>query len=302
MKIPEGLAWIAARNPAVQEFVAALPERISELERRWSIRVGEPFDPGGFSSYAARATSTEGKPCVLKIAYEWELTRLEPDALRAWNGDGVVRLLSDEPFTMLLEACEPGEPLYSEAEFDTADSVVIRILKQMWRPAPPDIDWRSVDTESTGIAATIEANHDRSIKGVDLAHVRFAQEFIEGARDHAVPDVLLHGDFHQGNILSSHREGWLAIDPSPLTGDPCFDAARAVFDRQAVILGDSEPARRISQRLRRFAEDLDLDHDTLAGWALTRCLYIALLPIFDESSWTGELGRLVPHIGRVIGY
>jgi streptomycin 6-kinase len=302
MKIPESLAWIAARRPDVQEFVAALPDRIRELEQRWSISVGEPFDPGGFTSYTARASRPGGEPCVLKIAYEWEPTRLERHALRVWDGDGVVRLLEDEPFTMLLEACEPGEALFTEPDSDAADSASIRIMKQMWRPPPPDVDWRRVETEASGIAAAIEANHARSKNNVDLAYVRLTLDFIERARDQAGPDLLLHGDFHQGNVLSAQREGWLAIDPSPLVGDPCFDAARAVFDRPGVILGDADPAQRLSGRISRFVDELDLDHDSLASWALTRCVYIVLLPIFEEASWTRELNELVPLLGRAVGY
>ena len=208
----------------------------------------------------------------------------------------------DEPFTMLLEACEPGEPLFTEPDSDTAESVAIRIMKRMWRPAPSDIDWRRVDTEASGLAATIEANHATSKNNVDAAHVRFAQEHLTRSADYAGPDLLLHGDFHQGNVLSAQREGWLAIDPSPLIGDPSFDAARAVFDRPQAILSDSDPADRLLARIKRFADELDLAQDTLAAWALTRCVYIVLLPIFDDASWSQELNGLVPLIGRAVGY
>jgi streptomycin 6-kinase len=301
MKIPENLAWIAARRPDVQKFVAALPDRIRELEQLWSITVGEPFDPGGFTSYTARASRTDGESCVLKIAYEWEPTRLERDALRAWDGDGVVRLLEEEPFTMLLEACEPGEPLFTEPDSDIAESVAIGIMKRMWRPAPAGVDWRRVDTEASGMASAIEANHATSRNKVDQAHVRFVQEFLARSDEHAGPDLLLHGDFHQGNVLSAQREDWLAIDPSPLIGDPCFDAARAVFDRPQAILGDSDPADRLLKRIKRFADQLDLDHETLTAWALARCVYIVLLPMFDGASWSRDLNELVPFIGRAVG-
>ena len=35
--------------------------------------------------------------------------------------------------------------------------------------------------------------------------------------------VVLHQDFHGGNVLRAAREPWLAIDPKPLVGEREFD-------------------------------------------------------------------------------
>ena len=37
--------------------------------------------------------------------------------------------------------------------------------------------------------------------------------------------VVVHQDFHGGNVLRAEREPWLAIDPKPLVGERAFDAA-----------------------------------------------------------------------------
>jgi aminoglycoside phosphotransferase (APT) family kinase protein len=39
------------------------------------------------------------------------------------------------------------------------------------------------------------------------------------------PAVLLHGDFHRGNVLAGARVRWLAIDPCPAAGDREYDVA-----------------------------------------------------------------------------
>ena len=46
--------------------------------------------------------------------------------------------------------------------------------------------------------------------------------FIELCDSSADP-VVLHGDLHYGNVLSSDREGWLAIDPKGVTGEPSYE-------------------------------------------------------------------------------
>ena len=38
--------------------------------------------------------------------------------------------------------------------------------------------------------------------------------------------VLLHGDLHHFNILSSDRRPWVAIDPKGLSGEPLTKLAR----------------------------------------------------------------------------
>ena len=43
--------------------------------------------------------------------------------------------------------------------------------------------------------------------------------------------VLLHGDFHPGNVLAAAREPWLAIDCKPLVGDPAYDLAQWLGNR-----------------------------------------------------------------------
>ena len=42
--------------------------------------------------------------------------------------------------------------------------------------------------------------------------------------------VVLHQDFHRGNVLRAEREPWLAIDPKPLAGERAFDARWLLYD------------------------------------------------------------------------
>ena len=44
------------------------------------------------------------------------------------------------------------------------------------------------------------------------------------------PRVLLHGDLHHDNILRSGREGWLAIGPFGVFGDPGFEAGALLYN------------------------------------------------------------------------
>ena len=45
--VPRYLAETAAREPGVRDWITRLPGIVAGLADRWSLRVGEPFQPGG---------------------------------------------------------------------------------------------------------------------------------------------------------------------------------------------------------------------------------------------------------------
>ena len=61
--------------------------------------------------------------------------------------------------------------------------------------------------------------------------------------------MVVHQDFHGGNVLRAQREQWLVIDPKPLVGERAFDAASLLRDRRDELARDPEPARRVRSRL-----------------------------------------------------
>ena len=299
MKIPQSLAWSASRwpNPAVREWVEALPVRVRDVEERWSIRVGEAFEPGGYTSYVAPATGPDGEACVLKLAYAWEPIRHEVDALRAWDGNRAIRLLRGEPFTMLLERCDPGASLWEHAD---ADGVCVSILSSLWIPAPPDVPWARLSDIALEIGERISADFQRLGEPFDPAFASLATEFAAESATRQQPQILLHGDFHYGNVLSAGRASWLAIDPSPLVGEPAFDAARLITERPDEILEAGDPSKALGEKIGQLAAALELDAERLTGWSLTRCMSIVLNAMFDDAPWAHRQVELIPVLAAAL--
>jgi streptomycin 6-kinase len=84
--------------------------------------------------------------------------------------------------------------------------------------------------------------------------------------------VVVHHDFHGGNVLRAEREPWLAIDPKPLVGEREFDVASLLRDRREELVRDSAPERRIRRRLDQLSAELDLDRERLRGWGIVHAL------------------------------
>ena len=92
--VPRYLAETALRDKGVRDWIADLAEIVSGVAGRWSLRVGEPFQPGGQCSWTAPVTDPAGAARVLKVGFRFPGgdERDEAAGLRCWDGNGTVRL------------------------------------------------------------------------------------------------------------------------------------------------------------------------------------------------------------------
>jgi streptomycin 6-kinase len=83
--------------------------------------------------------------------------------------------------------------------------------------------------------------------------------------------VVLHQDFHGGNVLLSDR-GWLAIDPKPLVGEREFDLASYLRDRRDELARDPDAGSRVRRQLDQLTSELGLDRERARGWGIVHAL------------------------------
>jgi streptomycin 6-kinase len=261
-----------------------LPALIADLSQRWRIIVGEPFDLS--YNYVARARRSDGAEAVLKVGPPWgggEFGR-EIMALRLYDGDGGCQLLESdaERQAMLLERLRPGEMLLQVAadDDDTATRIGADVMRRLWRPASriPDPGQFKPLAEWFDRAFTRHRSEyggpgpfPAAILDRDEA---IAAELLASASD----QVLLHGDFHHYNVLSSERAGWLAIDPKGMLGDPGYEIGPFLINPElsTTVKG---PAL-LRRRLDVLAEALSYDRNRLRDWAIAHAVLSAC--------WSGE--------------
>jgi streptomycin 6-kinase len=218
---------------------------------RWSLTLGKPYEQGA-AGYTTRATLSEGTPVVLKLVHPHRESEHEADALRAWDGDGAVRLLAEDGDALLLERCEPGTPLSSVGQ-EAALDVVIGLLPRLWQPAG----------ESFHTLADEAAWWFPKLPRTRLGDA--AREAIDSLAGTQGQQVLLHQDLHGDNVLAAEREPWLVIDPKPLAGEREFAVAPIVRSRE---LGEAK--RDVLYRFDRLTSELGLDRERARGWAIAQ--------------------------------
>jgi streptomycin 6-kinase len=106
LTIPTNLAEAMAqeKDDRRRDWLSGLPGLVAELAERWSLRVEEPFEPGGQTAWVAPASTNAGEDVVLKVGWRHPESEQEADALLEWAGDGAALLYAkhDEGQTIAL--------------------------------------------------------------------------------------------------------------------------------------------------------------------------------------------------------
>ncbi len=238
----------------------------------WELRLGEPFENANVS-LVVPVELPGGDDAVLKINLPEPESEREPDALACWDGRGAVRLLaSNEGLrALLIERCIPGSQLWAVEDDEEATRIGAGVLRRLWRAPTADHPFRMLADEAVRWAIELESDWEalgRPYEGrlVDEA-VSACGELGPAQGEH----VVLHQDFHGGNVLRAGREPWLAIDPKPLVGEREFDAASLLRDRRW-LLGSPGGAARIRRRLDQLASEAGLDRERTRRWGIAHAL------------------------------
>lgn len=286
-EVPPLLADMQVRNGGEngRAFIASLRERVEDFLGRWGLRITGPA-MSGMCALVLAVVRQDGAPAALKIQLPTDETVGEPLALRAWDGEGAVRLLEydEETGTLLLEAADAARDLWSVPSRE-AIRVIADLLVRL-TAAPPPAGLRTLDSVAAHALASADEVADRVADPAQLRLLRdcsAALREIAGDRDRS-GDRLLHWDLHHYNVLGTLRStharalgpgqardssDWLAIDPKPLVGDPGFELYPALFNR-------FEPDE-VRWRFDLMTGALGLDRARARSWTLGRVLQDGLI-------------------------
>ena len=267
-------------------WLQQLPREIDALAARWSLQLGDPFEPGGQTAWVAPVHHPAEGDAVLKVVWRHMECEDEAAGLRAWDGQGAVRVLADERLSetttaLLLERCRPGSTLAERPEGEQ-DEVVGALLLRLWR-TPADLGpFRPLQVMCDYWADSFERKLAAGTVKVDPALAREGADLFRALPASADEEVLLCTDLHAENVLAAEREEWLVIDPKPFVGDPTYDALQHLLNCEERLVADPQGL------VARVAGLLGLDRERLLTWLFARC-------IVDSGtwSWTLDVARAV---------
>jgi streptomycin 6-kinase len=266
--IPARLADYAGRSDEQQAWLTQLPARVAELTERWSLAVGEPFEPGGVAAWVAPARQGT-HDYVLKVGFRHYEAEHEADGLRTWNGNGAVHLhdafVTDDTAAMLLERCVPGTGLEQRAGHEQ-DEVIATLLRRLWIEPPQPSPFRPLQQLCDDWADAFERKRAAGRVTIDPGLARTGVELFRTLSASADRTVVLCTDLHAENVLAAQREPWLVIDPKPYVGDPTYDPLQHMLNRADALRADPHAL------VNRMAALCELDADRLQQWLFARCV------------------------------
>lgn len=292
VRVPEELVAYLLKwyGEAGQSWIDAAPDLVVERLDDWRLRIdGSPTN--GMWALIVPVVREDGVRAVLKLTPQYEEhIRSEPLALRAWNGNGAVRLLESDPHSgsILLERLDATSPLIDVADDLEALQILSELLARLTAvPAPPGLRLLS------DVGAELLERCGSALKRSLPASKRALLVDCAAALEEVLPepgDRLLHGDLHFDNILAPEpddpREPWLAIDPAPIAGDPGFDLLGALHNRWDEAVATGDVSRAVRRRFDLMTDVLGLDRERAAAWTLARVLQTMLWDIeHDDTVW-----------------
>lgn len=221
-------------------------------------------------------------PVVLKISKarsdEWH----SGDILRAFAGDGMVRVYESEPGAVLLERLVPGNDLVNlvrTGDDGGATEILAQVMGQMANHTPPDncptlFDW------ARGFDRYLKTG-DKQVPA-DLVHE--AHELYLSLASSSSHIMLLHGDLHHYNVLFDSNRGWVAIDPKGVVGELEYDVGAII--RNPIELPEFfNSGAVIERRVRTLTDVLRLNYQRALQWSFAQAVLSAI--------WGVEDGHLV---------
>lgn len=276
------------RGPEWTAWLARLPGLVDECVERWSLEIVRPL--AADHSLVLEVERADRGAAVLKLVLPEPEGEHEAAGLRRWGGRSAVRLLDADPArgALLLERVTPGLQLWRTGEPE-AQRVALALLPRLWLPVEDGHPFERVAVLAPRWAARTRELFDATGRPFEPELTdEAARAFAELGASQS-EEVLVHRDFHGGNVLSAEREPWLAIDPKPTAGERAFDAAWLLGDRQRIVT--PALARR---RLDETVEALGLDRERLRRWTVARYVLGGLWSLEHKGP-----GKLMAGVARV---
>ncbi len=255
--------FAAQADPGGRAWLAALPDLVRDLCRRWDLRLEQANPRQGHHALVFAVRRAEER-CVLKVAWPAQVVDAEARALRCWAGQGAVRLLTSSPEqgALLLERLDADHTLRS-IPLPAAAEIAGGLLRRLAIPAPPGLRPQgelAAEWERSFRVRQHALGHPVPRGWIDAA-CALCREL--GTRS---APLLVHTDLHYGNVLAGQREPWLVIDPKPASGEPELAVAELLWTRLDEVAGDSG----LRQLLAVLCASGGLEPTVARGWAVVR--------------------------------
>lgn len=261
-----------------------------ELETKaveWNVKLDEIREtPTSLIGFGVRG----GARVVLKISRHDGDESHSGEVLKAYDGEGAVRVYQSEPNAVLLERLEPGEQLVNlvkQGRDAEATSILAEVIAKLAKHEAP-IGCPTVADWGRAFGRYLQSGDEQIAREV----VEEAREMYYELASSQRQTMLLHGDLQHYNVLFDNARGWVAIDPKGVIGELEYEVNALL--RNPIELPDvfANPVT-ISRRLENLTTALNLDHARALHWSYAQSILSAIWDIEDGHRLTPNTPSLL---------
>jgi len=215
---------------------------------------------------------------VLKVTKQEGDESHSGKVLRAFGGDGAVRVDESETGAVLLERLEPGDDLVSlvrRGEDEAATEILAEVIAKLAHHEAPS-ESPTVGDWGHGFDRYLNSGDQRIPQ--DLVHQ--AHELFQNLASTQRKTMLLHGDLQHYNVLFDQHRGWVAIDPKGVVGELEYEIG-AILRNPVELREYYITPEIISRRLRSLTLSLNLDYSRAFNWSFAQAVLSAIWDIED---------------------
>ena len=251
-------------------------DRLQAKAADWNVTIEETREtPTSLVGFGVR----RGVHVVLKITKTKGDESHSGKVLRAFAGDGAVRIYESETDAVLMERLEPGRhlvDLVKRGQDDEATRILAEVIEKLAHHEAP-AECPTVADWGRGFDRYL-ASGDQQIP---LALVHEARAIYNDLASSQRTKMLLHGDLQHYNVLFDNERGWVAIDPKGVVGELEYELGALL--RNPVELPElySNPIT-FNRRLEILCDLLPLDHSRARAWSYAQSVLSAIWRIEDE--------------------
>ena len=268
------------------EWLEQLPTLVEQCAQQWQIIDLHPVKNLTYN-YVLFGMQ-DGAPIVLKLRCTVADVHKEITALKAFEALGCVKVIAHDTKlgAILLERVMSGEALtllFPQQDMQ-ATHIAAKLLDTLHRVVVPS-------NQTFPLLAQVLPDLSKEPQAL-MPFLARARELKRQLFSTQQKSVLLHGDFHQGNILSASNERWVVIDPEGIIGDPIYDLAVYIRNPLQELVSTPHAREIIANRIHEFAQLLRYNAQRIADWVYVQAVCSAYWSIEDGLDVTHHVAFL----------
>ena len=265
---------------------------VADLRRLWGLELGTAYQ-GGTAGYVVAGRDQSDRDVVLKVAMPLDAdeiagVRRSVAVHRFADGRGCARLVAHDTTrsAMLLERLGPN---LDELGYPVDDllRVVATTLRSFWRPADRTVDLPTGADKAVWLAGVIVATWEQLARPCPQVVIDRAVGYCDerAAAFDWRRAVLVHGDAHGWNTVSSGDGDYKFVDPEGVWSQPEQDLGVPMREYNAPLL-EGDTSRLVRQRAETLASWCDVDADAVWQWGYIERVSTGLLNLRDFADAT----------------